>query len=1008
MGRVSFGVLGPLWVVRDGQVVQLNAPKLRVLLAALLLRANLPVPVETLADWLWGEDHSSAARKSTQMYVLRLRRVLGDEVVIETHPHSYLLRVRPDQLDLLRFRRLTREAGSGGAADERRLLAEALACWRGPPLEDVECELMRRDEIPQLEEERLRVQERFFEVSLQLGGHRDVLGELVRLTEQHPWQESFWAHLLVALHGTGRRAEALETYQKLRRRFVDELGVEPGAQVRQAHRSILDDEGSGSGAPEPAVWQLPGDVARFVGRKAAIGELSRMTSARRDIVISGPPGVGKTTLAVHVAHLWAAEFPDGQLYVNLQGFAADPPLSPAAALSRFLRALGVARDHVPDAVEEQAAVFRSRLAGRRMLLVLDNAVSAEQVRPLLPGQPGCLVLITSRSDLRGLAVSPGAAHLPLDVLTEDESRAVLTDLVGVARAEAESEAVGELARTCAHLPLALRIAGANLAADPLRGVAEHTAELIARGRLRGLAVDGDERSAVRAAFDQSYLRLAEADRGLFRLLGLAPGPDIGVAAAAALVEVPVAEARRALGRITAANLLVRTAADRCAFHDLIREYAADQPRDDDADEALSRLMDFYVHTATVLAEPEALRWLDEEKDTLLAAMTWSATRPAAHHHAWRLVTILHGYLRTRGHAREAIADCEQALRAAAATGDGRARMSLLDLLGHLTHNLGEFDRAIGYHEQMLAAARDLGDLDAEAEALRNVGSHLKQQGRPQQALRYYRRSLTVSRQAGNTTAEIMALNFIGVATAFAGEPAAAVPWHEQSLGVAERDGNREAVHRALNGRGIARWALGELDDSLTDHTQVLAYCREAGRVFGEMSSLACLAESHLDAGELERALALGNEALALALRHGDRRVEANLTRIIATVHTGRGEYATAVESHENALRLAREIGFGYGEAAALIGLAAARRNLGDARTALTHSEQALALTRESGALLLEPDALTEIAHDQLELGDSRAAATAALAVELAARRQRRLVEQRARQVLGLAGPGRSG
>lgn len=987
MGRVAFGVLGPLLVERDGQPVALNAPKLRVLLAALLLRANHPVPVVTLADWLWGEAPSPAARKSTQMYVLRLRRLLGDDVVIETRPNSYLLRLEPDQLDLLAFQKLAGEARSSGAEDERRLLAQALACWRGPALTDVPSELLQRDEAPLLEEERLRVQERFFEVSLELGRHRDVLGDLVRLTEQHPWQESFWALLLVALDGTGRRAEALELYRQLHRRFTEELGVEPGARLRRAHLAILGDDPPDGPAAPAVVWQVPGDVQRFVGRAEVIDELGRLVSAHRNVVISGPPGVGKTTLAVHVAHRWAERFPGGQLYVNLQGFAADPPLSPAAALSRFLRALGQPRDRVPDEVQEQAALFRSLLSGREMLMVLDNAVSAEQVRPLLPGQPGCRVLITSRADLRGLAVDPGAWRLPLGVLSDAESRAVLTDMVGATRADAEPGAVADLAAACAHLPLALRIAGANLAADPHRSIAAYTADL-ARGRLTELAIDGDERAAVRAAFDQSSRRLSEPDRVLFGLLGLAPGPDISTAAAAALAGTTEGDTKRALERITSANLVHRTAPGRYGFHDLIREYAAHQAGDND--EAVARLIDFYVRRA----DPDALPWLDEERHNLLAAMTWAATRPATRHHAWRLVTVLHGYLRARGHAREAVAACTQALHAATDAGDDRARMALLDLLGHLAHNLGDFDQAVTHHQQMLATARALPDLDAEAEALRNVGSHLKQQGRPRDALRQYRMSLTVSRRAGNTEAEIMALNFIGVATTFAGEPAAAVPWHDQSRDLADRTGNHEPVHRALNGLGIAHWALGDLDTSLALHHQVLTYCRDAGRAFGEMSSLACLAECHLDAADAAQARSLADEALTLAQRQGDRRVEANLIRIIATIEHDRDRY-------EQALSLSREIGFRYGEATALLGLASALRGT-DPRTALTHSEYALALMRENGALLLEPDALTEIAHDQLELGDEPAAeATATNALQLAAHRQRRLVEHRAREVLKL-------
>lgn len=1043
MSGLGFRVLGPLEVVRDGEAVPINGPKLRVLLAALLVRPNATVSVDQLAERLWGERPPATARKSTQVYALRLRRMLSGDALIETRPDGYRIRLEPGQLDLLCFRTLTGQATRAGSpAEELRLLTEALACWRGPALSDVPSESMQREDAVQLAEERLRTRDRYFEVSLDQGHHREIIGELGTLTREHPWQESFWAQLILALHRSGRRADALDTYRGVHRMFTEELGVEPGARLQQVHRTILAEDGDGVPAADPvpprlAICQLPADVNRFVGRSAPIDALTGMSIAGprpgwrwRNVVISGPPGVGKTALAVHVAHLFSPSFADGQLYVNLQGYAADPPLAPAAVLTRFLGTLGVPRERIPADVEEQAALFRSVLSGRKMLLLLDNAVSADQIRPLLPGQPGCAVLVTSRHDLRGLSVDPGADHLPLGVLTEAESHTVLADLLGAARAEAEPEAIAGLARACAHLPLALRIAGANLAADPGRGIADYTAELTTSGRLAELTIDGDERSAVRVAFDHSYLRLSEADRRLFRLLGLTPGQDVGVPAAAALVDTAPADTGRALDRLTAANLLQRPARGRYQFHDLIREYAVDRSRAEDSEQetaaALTRLIDLSLHTAAaavrllypgvphrVLPDPEAaviplpteaaaLNWLDQERDNLVATITWTASHPVLHRYAWQFADVLRTYLLARAHDQEALAGCAAALRAAIESGDRAAQISLLDVLGQMSLDVSDYDSADTYQQQVLATARETGDLMAEAEALRNLGLVLGHRGQPLRALLYHRDALVVARRAGNTGSEILALSGIGNSHASAGRPRTALKWHERAVSAAREAGNRGALFRALNGRGLAYWALGRPADAIADHSQVLAYSREIDLKVGEVVSLTCLAEARYDAEELDLAMADATESLRLSAEVGDRRCEASAMEIIATVRNGLGEHDAAIEGYLAALRIDREIGFGYGERASLIGLAKAHRGLGDARRAIAYCEQALARMRVDGELLLEAAGLTELGHDHLDLGDPvTASRLVSQAIGLAAERGQALAESRARDVLGL-------
>ncbi|MBP2322204.1 DNA-binding SARP family transcriptional activator [Kibdelosporangium banguiense] len=1026
MTELGFGVLGAIEVTRAGSPVTINGPKLRVLLAALLLRANTTVSVDRIAHRLWGDLPPATAKKNIQVYALRLRRALGDETgsVIETQPDGYLIRLRPEQLDLLRFRSLTDAARDAGDLDaELDLLTEALSCWRGPALSDVPSESLRQDEVVQLEEARLRAEERRVDISLELGRHGEVLGELTRLTHDHPWQESFWAQLITAQHRSGRLGDALASYRKVHRILAEDLGISPGPRLQAAHRAVLDGPAVETVRPaSPTVCQLPSDVDRFVGREDLIDRLTG-PSRRRNVVISGPPGVGKTALAVHVAHLSRRRYPDGQLYMNLQGYGPDPPLTAEAALARFLGTLGVAQDQVPADPEDRAALFRSIFMGRKMLLLLDNAVHIDQVRPLLPTEPDCMVLVTSRGDLRGLSVE----QVALGVLTGEESRAVLAGLLDDFRTQAEPDALAGLADACAHLPLALRIAGANLAANPHRGIAEYTDAMTSTGRLTELAIDDDEQSAVRVAFDQSYLRMPEACRSFFRLLGLTPGPDISSAAAAALAGVPHTEAIRTLNRLAEVSLIDPTTPGRHRLHDLIREYAADRAETEDGPEnttaALSRFASYYLHSAATAArllypstsrrplpepagpppplntEQEALSWLDEERYNLVAAITWAATHPVLSHYAWQFVDVLRVYLQARGHHLEVVAACTAALESARRSADRAAEVALLNVLGLISHNVSEYDRSTAYHRQALTAAREINDLDAEADALRNLGRDRSQCGEPTAALQYYREALVVSRKAGNVEGEALAMNYIGTAHTSAGRARTAVHWHQRAVDLAKRSGSRETLFRSLSGRAVARWSLSRLDDAISDHQQVLEYCREVGQPFGELAALIGLAETTFELGRIDEAQSLAGEALRLGQELGDKRGEATARELVATIHRHRGEPDAAIEGYLEAFRLVTAIGFGYGEPSVLLGLAAAYRAIGEPRRALTYSEEALTRLRLAGQLLLEPQALTEIAEDHLALDDSAAAsAFADEAVRLAGKRGQRAAAARAREV----------
>lgn len=607
---LRFGILGPLEVVRGRSRIEIGAAKLRIFLAALLVRANQPVSLDELAARLWGDRTPKTARSTIRVHAMRLRRVLGDDgrsAVVRTHTDGYSVEVTRDQLDLLRFRDLRSQAMAAARDGDRELelglLTEAMNLWRDHPLSDVPSDSLQREVASQLAEEKLFVVERRLDIELAAGRTREVVSELVRLTKEHPWHEPFWEQLIVALYRSERLADALDTYQTVQRLFRDELGVEPGERLQRLQQDILSGAGpagfvpaaddrsvTGSARPTrsgsdpvlaPAQTQLPPGVRGFVDRP----EVAELVSWARDadetavpiMIVGGMPGVGKTALALHVAHRLHERYPDGRLYLDLRGFAPQPPLPVMAALGSLLQSLGVPAGEVPESVEGCAAKYRALLSGRRVLVVLDDAEDAEQVRPLLPGAPGSAVLVTSRMELRGLAVTNGAERMVLDVLSRERSAELLAAFVGEERAAREPAAVEALAELTGHLPLALRIAGAHVAADPAGDVAEHVRFLRERARLPELVVDGDDMVGVRAAFDRSYLRLPTPDQQLFRLLGRVDSEDLTVEDVARFADLPRAEVRRAMDRLVGASLVARPALGRYRLHPLLHEYARSLP-----------------------------------------------------------------------------------------------------------------------------------------------------------------------------------------------------------------------------------------------------------------------------------------------------------------------------------------------------------------------------------------------------------------------------------------------
>jgi DNA-binding SARP family transcriptional activator len=591
-------LLGPLEVSIGGGPVALTTGRLRTLLAVLAMSAGGSVSVDRLAAALWDGDLPADARRTITIYVTRLRSLLGAER-IGTTPDGYVLHAEPDQVDALRFLRSLRAAAAApDRARERSLLVGALALWHGAPFEGLRSAWLEDAEAPRLVEAYLAAVERRVDLDLAQGRLAGLVPLLRELVAQHPLRESLWVRLLVVLARCGRQAEAVERYEMVRLRLAEELGVDPGAELRRVHADLLAGRAPelGESARPPAAGrppprgpvprQLPAAVDNLRGREAELASLDELFGddgttrrAARIGVISGMPGAGKSALAVHWAHRLAGRFGDGQLYADLRG-SAPRPLEPLEVLGRFLRALGADAATIPTDVEEASAAFRSQVAGRRVLLVLDDAAGAAQVAPLLPASPGCAVLVTSRRALPGLE---GAAHLRLGVLEPAGAVALLGRLAGEDRVAAEPAAAAAVARCCGWLPLALRAAGARLAARPTWPVAA-LAERLAdpRRRLDELELGG---TGVRASLEASWQCLRgggdPADRtaaAAFALLGALDGGRVSMPVVARLLQVPDATAEQALERLVDAHLLETPAPGRYRLHGLPRLYARELGR----------------------------------------------------------------------------------------------------------------------------------------------------------------------------------------------------------------------------------------------------------------------------------------------------------------------------------------------------------------------------------------------------------------------------------------------
>ena len=907
----EFCLLGPLLVRRGGVTLPVAPGKQRAVLAALLLSADRAVSLDELTEVLWGAAPPPSARVSVQNHVMRLRKALGPGARISTLPHGYQIRMGDGDLDVARFEThlaAARAAMRDGSWDTAGQQARSgLALWRGEPLADVESDLLATRDIPRLAELRLQAVEVRLDADLHLGRHAEVITEVQRLAAAHPLRERLHSLLMRALYQDGRQAEALDAYARARQVLVDELGTEPGAGLRELQRQILngdpalDSPARAPGAadsPAPTIpRQLPAAVSGFAGRVAELAALTRMLDDSvadhpGTVVISaigGTAGVGKTALALHWAHQVADRFPGGQLYVNLRGFDPSGVPTPAAeAVRGFLDALGVPPDRIPLQFEAQAGLYRSLLADRRMLIVLDNARDEQQARPLLPASPASLVIITSRNQLAGLAAADRARLLTLDVLSRAEAGHMLTTRIGASRTAAEPGPVGEIAALCGWLPLALAVAAARAEARPDFPLAALAAELRDRsGRLDALDA-GDPGSSVRGVFSWSYRQLSPEAARMFRLLGLHPGPDISPAAAASLAAIDEPAARHLLAELTRAHLVAEHVPGRYVLHDLLRAYAADQARSIDSQPeraaAIGRVLDHYLHTArdgasTMLpsygsiplpppspgttperltGHEQALAWFEAEYQVLLAAIALAVDAEYSEH-AWQISLVMHPTLAAYGYDFEWFAIRRMSVAAAIRDDAAMVASGAREYMG----TLGPYEWVPGYYAEMAKLYQQTGNHRGQALCLNALASAAEYQGQYAQALGYAEQATSLFRGIGDKAAETQALNDLGRYHTILGDYPQARELCRQALALNTDFGSRHLEGDIWNSLGYTEFHAGDFGQAAVCSERALTIFRAVGDRWGEAETLTNLGDIRRAAGELLQARDAWQQALAI-------------------------------------------------------------------------------------------------------------------------------------------------
>ncbi|MGP3990608.1 AfsR/SARP family transcriptional regulator [Streptomyces sp. 3N207] len=942
--ELRFAVLGPVRAWRGDKPIGMGSPQQKALLAALLLRGGHTATAEELIDAIWGEEPPEQAKAALRTYASRIRKALGaDADLLVSESGGYAVRTGPDAaLDVETAHELAvraEKAASGGDRNQaRELYTAALAQWDGEPLAHIPGPFAEHQRV-RLEEWRLSLLELRLDLDLQVGCHAETVSELTALTAAHPLRERLRELLMLALYRSGRQAEALAVYADTRRLLADELGVDPRPELTELRQRILeaDDElayqtdtrspSQATSVTRPA--QLPATVADFTGRTSFVAELGDQLAQAEGTVmavsaVAGIGGVGKTTLAIHVAHAAADRFPDGQLYVDLQGAGASPA-DPEAVLGSFLRALGVADSAIPSGIQDRAALFRSLLAGRRVLALLDNARDAAQVRPLLPGTAGCAALVTSRVRMVDLA---GAHLVDLDVMSPEEAIALFTRIVGEERVLSEREAAMDVVAACGFLPLAIRIAAARLSARRTWTVATLAAKLGDERRRLDELQAGDQ--AVKATFELGYGQLDREQARAFRLLGLAEGPDISLDAAAALLDRTPEDTEDVLESLVDTSLLESAAPRRYRFHDLVRLFARacaerDEQPPSECEAALGRLLDFYLATARnvhALERPEerlvdhleptegdglsftgqtaAIDWLFAESACFLAC-----ARQLGHGNTLRRAVDLLMAAGALGESGANIRQYEQAAQAlkeaAHADGNGYAEARARSVLTGLHLTTGNFAEAD--EEARVAGALGAGEGDpiSSSYALNDRGIVANYQGRHLDAKHYLGQALEAFRAQENQIAEASALCNLSRASTELGETAEAISLAEQALTIHSRLGVSMRRATTLYALGIALVNAERLTEAEQHFGEALDIFQHSRQRLWEGMAYFRLGEVQLAGEQPAQAAVLAEQAIAILRSVGGPWRRANALTLLGRALEAIGQHRRAQACWREAL-----------------------------------------------------------------------------------------------------------
>ncbi|MFB4276337.1 BTAD domain-containing putative transcriptional regulator [Nonomuraea sp. MTCD27] len=978
-GGLRFAVLGPVRAWRDGQELDLGTPLQRSILGMLLLREGHAVTPNEMIDAVWGEDAPPRALGALRTYVSRLRTVLEPDRPARSRPElltsigrGYALRLPDDALDLTRFERGIHQAEAarkaGRLADAARALRAALALFEGEPLAGTVGPYSEHQR-DRLIERRISVIETLMDVDLELGNHARIVSELIALTADHPLRERLRAQLMLAYYRCGRQGDALNVFTETREALVDELGIEPGPELTALHQRILaadptlaapaqadteapqEDEPAAAEEQPPALElprpaQLPAAVTDFTGRKEIAVRLRTLLSGHSSAqprsapegvpvaAISGIGGVGKTALAVHVAHLVDDVFPDGQLYADLRGYT-DEATAPESALGGFLRALGIPPDVIPDGLAERSALYRSILAERRILVLLDNARDAEQVSPLLPGSPGCAAIVTSRGKLADL---PSARLIDLDVMEPGEALQLFAAVAGAERVSAEHGAAMDVVAACGFLPLAVRIVAARLAARPSWTVASLVPRLAdEQRRLDELRVGN---LAVEATFALGYGQLTSLQARAFRLLSLPNGPDISSGAAAAVLSMSAFEAEEVLESLVDASLLEAPAPGRYRFHDLLKLFARRALEKGERPQArtmaLRRLLGFYLASAqsahtlayegsmipanlvvvgsgrVFTSADEAVAWLISEGDSLFATINQAAVAartaeqllPAAD-----LLVAMEPLLESGTHTREFDHGTRAVLASAQEIGDQAGELRARYVLGRVLFAGNRLKEAEAQFRIVHELSRAREEKIVTGEVLNALAVVVGRQRRHTEALSLFDAAMRFYRENGVPAGEALVLSYSARDHLGLSRPEDAIAAAEKGLAIFTEIGSGAGTARARYHLGIVLSRVGRLTEAVHHHAECLAFFRAGKQRVWEQRVCSRLAETFIAA---ER-------------------------------------YPDAVRHAEEALTVSREIGHPYGEALSLTVLGKALRGLGSTTRSLDCLRRAFEIFSRLGA-----------------------------------------------------------